>query len=137
VDGDEPIGYDEISLKAAHWSTPTVNARLHECFSEVDASSAAVILAGLVGEDSNDPEGSDRATCRLMLAALLVSQGDLTRLRLWVEVAHQDPLDLIAAAEYPRELRDSTDEARKEDLASYLLWVAGRPGTDRPATDSG
>jgi len=91
--------------------------------------SAAFVLADLVGEDPADPWASDEATCRLMLAALRLAEGDLTRLSLWVAAARQDPRDLIAAAEYPRELRDSTDEAREKDFAAYMLWVAGRRGT--------
>jgi len=105
-----------------------VNAHLAEAFSAEEVPSAALMLAGLVGEDPADPWGSDEATCRLMLAALRLAEGDLTRLSLWVACARQDPRDLIAAAEYPRELRDSTDEAREEDFAAYVSWVAGTVG---------
>lgn len=139
VERDEPAAFDEIAIKARYWNSQTVNLRLHETFSADEASVAAVMLARLVGEDPNDPEGSDEATCRLMLAAIMVSQGDLTRLALWVDVAHADPRDLIAAAEYPLELQATDDAAslpaREADLATYLLWVSG--GIPEDASDVG
>ena len=33
--------------------------------------------------------------------------------------------DFIAAAEYPRELREHSQAAREQDFAEYLTWVTG------------
>ena len=101
----DSFDYDELDLKQALWTSAVVDSRLRQTFAEDDVPAASVLLAGLVGED---PDGDERvsslATCRLMLAALKVSTGDLRKLALWIEVARRDPRDLIAAAEYPREL---------------------------------
>lgn len=102
-----------------------MNAHLTTAFRDEERAAAALLLAGLVGEDPVDPAGSDEASCRLMLAALKVSEGDLHRLALWVEAARVDPRDLLAAAEYRRELQGGGDPERAADLAEYLAWVGG------------
>ncbi len=118
--------FDEIAEKQHWWTSETVNARLREAFSGPDARQAAALLGELVGEvPGGEDEASDIATCRLMLAALKASGGDLTRLALWVEAARSDPLDLIAAAEYRRELGGSDEGARESDLIEYLAWCGG------------
>ncbi len=116
--------YDEVALKAAFWNSETVNARLAEMFADCLAE-AALLVSTLVGEDPADPECSDEASCRLMLAALKVSDGDLVKLRLWVAAARMDPRDLLAAAEYRRELQGGGDAEREADLAEYLDWASG------------
>lgn len=118
-----PEQIDEIATKTAFWNTPTVNARLRESFGEATGA-AALLLADLTPAPDCPPE-ADEAACRLMLAALKVSAGDLTKLKLWVEVGRMDPRDLIAAAEYSRELSESNDETRREDLAEYVAWASG------------
>lgn len=116
----------EYDAKVVFWTSGVVNARLATVFAACHRAEAAIVLSGLVGEDpGGDPDISDAASCRLMLAALKLSQGELSRLALWVEAAHSDPRDLIAAAEYPRQLGDRTDEAQAADLAEYLAWVRG------------
>lgn len=126
--------FDEIAEKQRWWTSETVNARLREAFSGPDVRQAAALLGALVGEvPGGEDEVSDIATCRLMLAALKASGGDLTRLALWIEAARSDPLDLIAAAEYRRELGDGRDDdtgdsraaLRHADLTEYVLWCAG------------
>lgn len=116
----------EIAEKARFWTSESVNARLASSFSADERSAAAVLIAGLVGEV---PEGAEEdsveASCRLMLDAIKVSGGDLCRLGLWVEAAKADPRDLIAAAEYRRELESPTAEARTADLHEYLSWASG------------
>lgn len=117
---------DEFELKGGFWTTAAVNARLASSFDAADVPAAALALATLVGEDpGGDPEVSDLISCRLMLAALKLAEGDLARLGLWIAAGVRDPRDLIAAAEYRRELVESTPEARDADLAEYLAWCAG------------
>lgn len=120
--------HDEISLKGRFWNTATVNARLRSTFVPESVASASMLLAGLVGDvpDAGD-EASDLATCRLMLAAIRVSEGDLVRLDMWVRAARVDPTDLIAAAEYGGEL-GADESSRAADLDSYLAWVTGSEG---------
>jgi len=119
---------EEVALKATYWNSSTVDARLGETFHGDERRAAAILLARLVGDvPGGDAVDSDEATCRLMLAALRVSGGDVPRLALWVEAALMDPRDLIAAAEYSAELQEPGTEARMRDLAEYLAWVSGRP----------
>lgn len=117
---------DEIAEKHHWWTSATVDARLRGTFDGAGARAAALLIASLVGEvPGADAEASDIASCRLMLDALKVSEGDLGKLAMWVEVAHADPRDLIAAAEYRRELGGPDEDARAADLAEYLMWCAG------------
>lgn len=121
-----PDSSQEIAEKSRYWTSHVVEARLLESFADADRRTAALLLANLVGETpGGSEEDSDEATCRLMLAALKVSEGDLTRLAMWVEVARLDPRDLLGAAEYPRELQEGSDEARRADLLAYMMWVQG------------
>lgn len=113
---------DEVETKARFWNTPTVNARLKESFG--DRSGAAALLLADLAPAPDCSEDADETACRLMLAAIKVSDGDLNRLRLWVEAARLDPRDLIAAAEYAGELQSGDDLSRREDLAEYLAWVS-------------
>lgn len=116
----------EIAEKARFWNGETVNARLAAAFSADDRYAASIMVAGLVGEvPEGAEEDSDEASCRLMLAALKLSEGDLYRLRLWVEAGQSDPRDLIAAAEYRRELETPTPESRTADLLEYVSWASG------------
>jgi hypothetical protein len=125
----DDIGDEEVSRKAAWWVTACVNARLAALFPATYAPEAARLLGALVGEvPGGDTEASDAASCRLMLAALKASEGDLARLALWVDAVRRDPRDLIAASEYRRELAASSPEARRADLAEYLAWVSGTHG---------
>ena len=118
--------YDEFGVKHALWRSDTVNARLATTFAPSERAAASVLLSGLVGDDpSGDAEVTELVTCRMMLAALKVSEGDLAKLSLWVQAAHLDPRDLIAAAEYHRELHDASETARQQDLAEYVMWASG------------
>lgn len=117
--------HDELALKQPLWTGVVIEARLRDTFVEEDRHAAAVLLSGLMGEDpGGDPEVSDLATCRLMLAAIKVSEGDLAKLSLWVEAARMDPRDLIGAAEYRRALQGvGGADAEDADLAEYLQWA--------------
>lgn len=122
-------GADEIGLKQSLWTSAAVDSALRQTFTEPDLGSAAVLLSLLVGvAPLGDDDVADLATYRVMLAALKLSGGDLRKLELWIEIAMRDPRDLIAAAEYPRELVDASDESRQNDLAEYVLWMAGPDG---------
>lgn len=120
----EESARDELALKQPLWTGSVVEARLRDTFAVEDRHATAVFLSGLMGEDpGGDPEVSDLATCRLMLAAIRMSEGDLARLSLWVEAARMDPRDLIAAAEYRRALQGEGPGAEDADLAEYLRWA--------------
>lgn len=117
---------DEIAEKHRWWNSATVDTRLRTTFRGADVRAAALLIAALVGDvPGADAEASEIASCRLMLDALKASEGDLGKLAMWVEVAHADPRDLIAAAEYRRELGGPDEASRAADLAEYLLWCAG------------
>ncbi|PKQ17121.1 MAG: hypothetical protein CVT67_01385 [Actinobacteria bacterium HGW-Actinobacteria-7] len=122
----EPNHPDELGYKASFWDSRTVNARLRECFPAPAHTHAAVYLADLAPAPDCGEE-ADETACRLMLAALKVSDGNLAKLEMWVGVARMEPRDLIAAAEYRRELELGTPEAREADLAEYLHWAKGSP----------
>ena len=115
---------DEIAQKAVWWTSATVDARLRETFSADDVYAASVALAALAPDPDCPPE-ADETACRLMLAAIKVSEGDPAKLVLWIEAGRADPRDLIAAAEYGRELSGGGESTRDEDLADYLAWVSG------------
>lgn len=118
--------HDELALKHPFWTSSVVEARLSDVFRGPERHEAAVLLSALVGEDPDgDPEVSDLATCRLMLAALKLSGGELAKLALWIDVARIDPRDLIAAAEYRRQLHGEKGDAVDADLAEYLVWASG------------
>ncbi len=115
---------DEIAQKAVWWTSATVDARLRGTFSADDVYAASVALTALAPDPDCAPE-ADETACRLMLAAIRASGGDLARLVLWIEAGRLDPRDLIAAAEYRRELTGHGETGRTEDLADYLAWVSG------------
>lgn len=121
---------DEIAEKAAYWRSEAVNARLRSTFAGESRGSAALLLSALAPAADCGPD-ADEASCRLMLAALRLSNGDLTRLGMWVEAGRADARDLIAAAEYAGELGattgsgDDVQVARDADLDAYLAWVRG------------
>lgn len=126
--GENPIDEsDETVLKATYWRSSIVNERLSGTFGGADYGLAAVLLAGLAPAQDCPPE-ADEAACRLMLAAIRVSKGDLVRLQMWVDAGRLDPRDLIAAAEYPHELQTGSAQVRDKDLREYLAWVQGAVG---------
>lgn len=115
---------NEIAEKAVWWTSATVDARLRQTFSADDAYMASVALVALAPDPDCPPE-ADQTACRLMLAAIRASAGDLVKLALWIEAGRVDPRDLIAAAEYRREMLHGEQTAREADLDAYLEWVSG------------
>lgn len=115
---------DEIAEKSAYWTSAVVDARLRATFSAGDVHAASVVLVDLAPDPDCPPE-ADTTACRLMLAAIKVSEGDLAKLTMWVQAGRTDPRDLIAAAEYRRELAGAGESGRDEDLSEYLHWASG------------
>jgi len=115
---------DELAEKSAYWTSSVVDARLRSVFSEGDVYSASVVLLGLAPDPDCPPE-ADETACRLMLAALRASEGDLAKLAMWVEAGRADPRDLIAVAEYRGELVEGDLSRRDDDLDGYLAWIRG------------
>jgi len=123
---DADASSDEIAIKGVYWTSEVVNSRIEATFVADERVHAGVALAALVGEvPGAHGAASDAATCRLMLAALKLAAGDLVRLALWIEAAHSDPRDLIAAAEYRHQLEEATCDAYEADVAEYVAWVRG------------
>lgn len=82
-------------------------------------------------------ESHERERERVQLGILKLSGGDLVKLRELVEVAKRDYRDILAWAEYPREMSRSPTEMqeningeagriRERDRAQYLEWLLGR-----------
>lgn len=70
-----------------------------------------------------------RAGTRLQLAMLKNSGGDLGKLADQVHLAEVDFRDVLALAEYPRQLRTAagtvTEEMQNADRADYESWLRG------------
>ena len=70
-----------------------------------------------------------RERTRLQLAMLKNSEGDLLRLTDQVHLAEIDYRDVLAPAEFPRQLRTSpaeiTEEMRLQDRRDYEMWLRG------------
>jgi len=123
MSGTRP-GRDETTEKSPYWTSAVVDARLRATFSDGDVYLASVALLGLAPDPDCSVE-ADETACRLMLAALRASDGDLAKLALWIEAGRNDPRDLIAVAEYRGELVDGDVSRRDDDLDGYLEWVRG------------
>jgi len=97
--------------------------KLHGLFpSDENRERARGILAELI----SGVEGE-----RVALAALKLSGSDLGALRRCVDAARADYRDILAWAEYPRQMRLGASappadlaEARREDAAEYERWSA-------------
>jgi hypothetical protein len=122
-DGAPGSERDEIAEKAVWWTSATVDALLRRTFSADDVYAASVALTALA-PDSDCPPEADETACRLMLAAIRASEGDLAKLALWIDAGRLDPRDLIAAAEYRRELTGGGEADRRADLDEYLAWAS-------------
>lgn len=105
--------------------TALVMRKLKETFADVGARTAAVatLEAYVAKSKRNEPE-------RILLAILKLSEGDLSRLSQAAESALIDYRDVLAWAEYPREmLLDGHEEpavldaARARDRDQYLRWL--------------
>jgi len=118
---------DEIAEKAVFWTSVTVDARLRSTFLDDDVYSASVVLVALA-PDPECPPDADETACRLMLAAIKLSDGNLAKLAMWVDAGRADPRDLIAAAEYRRELTGAGEAERNADLDEYIAWASGKRG---------
>ena len=121
----DPTGVrDEIAEKSRWWTSATVNAAIERTFAPEERAAAACELARLA-PSPECAEEADVTACRLMLAAVRVSEGDLLKLAMWIEAGRSDPRDLIAAAEYPQQLMDMSTVSGNRDLDDYIAWVSG------------
>ena len=76
-------------------------------------------------------EAYEREAGRVRVAILKVAGASLEKVREWVAIAKRDYRDVLAAAEYPRELVTQTwrlPEAecraiREEDARQYRQWI--------------
>jgi hypothetical protein len=97
----------------------TVIAKINALFQQ-EARPEAVLAVEMYGE---------REPVRVQLAMLKNSDGDLDRLLAQAELAEIDYRDVLAMAEYPREMRtpraDVTDEIRRKDRRDYEIWLEG------------
>src|SRR5262245_41264460 len=104
-------------------SSDLVLKKLGDCFPvSNDAIEARAIL------ETYGAESWHREKWRLSLAALKMSEGNLEKLREAVEFAKKDYRDVLAAAEYPEELRMAEDPKdiaaiRARDRAQYEAWL--------------
>ena len=73
---------------------------------------------------------AEKEPTRVQLAMLKNSDGDLDRLLAQAELAEIDYRDVLAMAEYPREMRtpraEVTDEIRRADRDEYETWLRGK-----------
>lgn len=97
----------------------TVATKINAIFPEEQLEPALRILEAYPG----------RAGTRLQLAMLKNSSGDLDKLADQVRLAEIDYRDVLALAEYPRQLQtaagDVTDEMQKADRQDYESWLQG------------
>lgn len=97
----------------------TVALKINAIFPEEQREPALRILEAYPG----------RAGTRLQLAMLKNSAGDLDKLADQVRLAEVDYRDVLALAEYPRQLRTAagevTDEMQKADRQDYESWLQG------------
>jgi len=76
-------------------------------------------------------EQHERETARVRVAILKVAGASREQIREWVDVAKRDYRDVLAAAEYPHQLRFKTwmmaDSERNaiatDDLRQYETWI--------------
>ncbi|HSS65236.1 MAG TPA: hypothetical protein VLS27_12450 [Gammaproteobacteria bacterium] len=84
-----------------------------------------------------DPSPAEAGRARVQLAVLKLANGSLERLREYVDLARRDYRDVLALAEYPREMkathlvrpelsprqRRELARIRKQDREQYLKWL--------------
>lgn len=101
--------------------------KLQETFS-VDLQPAAEALLGSYESTSAE------ARQRVQLAAIRLSQGNLERLADLMSVARLDYRDVLAPAEFPRQMRTTpgaiTAEMVAADRAEYDAWLDGTQAGD-------
>lgn len=92
-----------------------VEQKIRQEFDPADVEEALRLL------DDSDVNG------RAQLAAVKLSEGSIQALRGYLASARVDWRDVIAWAEYPREIAapagDATDEMRAADRADYEAWL--------------
>ncbi len=109
-------------------SRPLVLRKLQACFP--DESRANDVLKLL---DQYGIELHERERDRVQLAILKLSEGNLTKLRYYIQVAKTDYRDVLAWAEYPEQIRtfasrfNSPPEViraiKERDRTQYEQWL--------------
>ena len=96
---------------------------------EISTPGSGVRTAEILAPLSTHPEAD-----RVALACLKLSGGDPVKLKAAVDAALLDYRDVLAWAEYPRQMRlgpnapaDAVQRARREDAEEYRRWRAENP----------
>jgi len=97
-----------------------VATKINDMFPEEERPAALRIVETCPGHERT----------RVQLAMLKNSEGDLARLADQVRLAEIDYRDVLAPAEFPRQLRTSpaetTEEMRFQDRRDYETWLGGK-----------
>ncbi len=99
-----------------------VHRKIGDTFADGDESEALALLEAAVDVDG-----------RSKLAAVKLAAGSLAQLETYLAAARVDWRDVVAWAEFPRQMRvppgEATDEMRASDRADYDRWLgAGSSG---------
>ncbi len=97
----------------------SVATKINALFPEAEREAALRIVETYPGRDRT----------RLQLAMLKNSGGNMLCLTQQIELAEIDFRDVLAQAEYPRQLRtpagEVTEQMRREDRHDYEMWLRG------------
>lgn len=111
-------------------SRELVLQKLHDTFPNPQTAHEALALLDTYGTKSWHYERE-----RVQLACLKQSNGDLDRLRLFVELADKDFRDALVGAEYPEGFPISSEISQEEKLAiqkrdreQYEAWLRSGAG---------
>jgi hypothetical protein len=108
-------------------SRDDVVRKVRDSFPECEHASVLRLLDTYPGDT---PEGR----ARVQLAIVKLAKGDVADLAGWVDVARRDFRDVLASAEYPRQVKlafvdldrlSAADRARivADDRAEYFAWL--------------
>lgn len=99
-----------------------VSAKVAAMFSGDDAERVSRLLAAY------EPTGNFAAD-RVRLAVLKLSESDAERVRELLQMAREDPRDVVGEAEYPRQMHHAPGMATEDmilaDRADYEAWLEG------------
>ena len=133
-----PVAALQLSLIVRRTSTSVSTERMPQIqtsdieriiardFAAAEVECAAAILTGYCSDNS------DSAQNRVRMAALRLAEGNIERLRHFVECANEDYRDVLAWAEYPNAMRgpagsapnsDERIKANQADWRQYHDWL--------------
>ena len=100
--------------------------KLISLFPEADIRQSVLSMLESYGADENDREPD-----RVRVAILKLSAGDAKKLQAYLDTAKIDYRDVLAMAEFPRQLNSTSfiyDDKKQilidKDLADYKSWLA-------------